>query len=89
MSTKSKMNYGNVEVTDDDIKPEAVRRRISIFIPEDVIMKLTAMAKKEGIGYQTLINRLLHDAVSGDSVTERLERIERQLELALPKRAAR
>ena len=64
MNTKSKLTYGTVELDDEDFLPANVRRRISIMIPEDVIAKLTAMGAKTGEGYQTVINRLLREAVS-------------------------
>jgi len=80
MSTKAKteIRYGNVEVSDEDLAPGAVRRRISIMVPEDVLTRLKAMASKEGTGYQTLVNQILRDATMGDrSVVARLERIEK------------
>ncbi len=63
-SRNAKINFGKVEVSDDDFAPSAVRRRISIMIPEDVLEKLRQSANREGIGYQTLINKILRDKVS-------------------------
>jgi predicted DNA binding CopG/RHH family protein len=60
----AEIEFGNVEVTDEDIAPAAVRRRISIMVPEDVLAKLRAAAQEEGIGYQTLINRILKERMS-------------------------
>lgn len=83
MNTKGKISYGEVEVEDEDFEPASVRRRISIMLPEDVIAKLTLMGKREHEGYQTVINRLLREAVSTDdgrSIAERLRRLEALLE---------
>ena len=80
MSTKARqgIRYGNVEVSDDDLAPDAVRRRISIMVPEDVLARLKTMAGKQGIGYQTLINQILRDSTMGrGSIVARLDRIER------------
>jgi hypothetical protein len=87
MSTKGKITYGTVEVDDEDLEPSKVRRRISIMIPEDVISKLTAMGQRESVGYQTVINRLLREAVdkaeperstaSYPSIAATLKRIEK------------
>jgi hypothetical protein len=79
MNTKGKISYGNVEVDDEDLRPSNVRRRISIMIPEDVIAKLTTIGRRENEGYQTVINRILREAVASDdggSVCERLSRVE-------------
>jgi len=78
MSTKSKIRYGNVEVSDDELAPEAVRRRISIMVPEDVLARLQKRAQREGLPYQTLMNQILRDATRGkNSIAARLERIEK------------
>lgn len=76
----ARIKYGAVEVSSDDLSPAAVRQRISILIPEDILSRLRKMAKKEGIGYQTLINRLLRDgSAEKNSVVARLDRIERAI----------
>lgn len=87
MSTKlkikkgAKIEYGNVGVDDVDFSPAATRRRISIMIPEDVLIKLRAKAADEGTGYQTLINTILRDAaMHGDSLAKRIDRLETSLE---------
>ncbi len=82
MSTKSAkrghIEYGDVEISDAELSPHAVRRRISIMIPEAVLAHLRRMAEDEDIGYQTMINRILSDATKGEeSITTRLERIEK------------
>lgn len=82
MNTKNRPNirYGNVEISDDELAPSAARRRISIMIPEDVLARLRAMASRDGLGYQTLVNQLLRDATNEDnSVAARLERIEKAI----------
>lgn len=79
MNTKGKITYGDVEVSDDILSPEATRIRISIMIPGDVLDGIRAMAAKEGIKYQTLINKLLRDAVAAGSIVDRVERLERKV----------
>jgi uncharacterized protein (DUF4415 family) len=73
----ARIEYGKVEVSDEELAPRAVRRRISIMIPEDVLGRLNDMAKAEAMGYQTLVNRILREATEGESISARLERIER------------
>ncbi len=76
----ARIKYGKVEVSDEELSPSAVRRRISILIPEDVLARLRKFATEEGTGYQTLINRILRDATHSEkSIAARLERIERAL----------
>lgn len=75
----AKIEYGSVEISEDAFTPRAVRRRISIMIPEDVLARLRADATAEDMGYQTLINRLLRDATSKGSLVSRMERIEKKL----------
>ena len=72
------IRYGNVNVSDKDFSSNAVRRRISIMVPEDILARLRQMASEEETGYQTLINRILHDATAAEnSVIARLARIEK------------
>jgi uncharacterized protein (DUF4415 family) len=83
MNTKTKkpprISYGDVDVPDEAFRPENVRRRISIMIPEDVLALVQSMAREAGLPYQTFINQLLREAVSGDSIAARLNRIEKAL----------
>ena len=40
------------------------RTRISLRVPKSDLSKLKAQAMREGVGYQTLINSILHKAVT-------------------------
>lgn len=53
---------GQVKIPDDALAPSAVRRRISIMIPEDVLARLRADAAVGGMDLQTLINCILQNA---------------------------
>lgn len=63
MSAKKKKK-ARLEVSDRDLEPGAVRRRISIMIPEDVLGRLRAFAAYRNISYQTLVNEILFAAVT-------------------------
>ena len=77
---KGKIIDGDVEISDDELAPSAVRRRISIMVPEDVLARLKSMADERGIGYQTLANEILRSSTDEkNSVSVRLDRIERAL----------
>jgi len=59
-------------------KKKKSSRRISIMIPVEVLDRLEHLADKEGIGYQTLANRILRDATLGESsMFARLDRLEK------------
>lgn len=81
MSTKRrrKVEYGTVDIPDEAFAPENVRVRISIMIPGDVLDAVRKMAAADGIKYQTLINKLLRDAVSAGSLADRVGRLERKV----------
>ena len=85
MNTKKTKNadikYAKKDVlSDDDFLEENIRQRISIVIPQKVILELKKMAKKKNIGYQTLINEILFDFVTGtESLEKRVERLERKI----------
>ena len=46
------------------------KTRITIMLDNFVIKAFREMAEKEGIGYQTLINRTLRNKLQNDPVTE-------------------
>jgi len=74
----AKIQYGKKDVLkDSDFKNENINTRISIVIPENIIMKLKKEASENATGYQTLINKILRDYVNGkDSLEKRVEKIE-------------
>ncbi len=63
------VEYGNVSLPADAFEPKNVRVRISIMVPEDVLLKLRELGKKHGKPYQTLANDLLREAVSHGAET--------------------
>lgn len=77
----SKIKYGDKDLlTEHDLKSENIRHRISIVIPEDVLMNLREEAKKLGLGYQTLINQILRRHVTGqETLEERVTLLEAKL----------
>lgn len=78
MATNPKIRYGNVEVTEEDIAPEATRVRISIMVPGDVLKRIREMAAEQHKPYQTLMNEMLRSAAMqpSRSVEERLSWLE-------------
>lgn len=82
---QTKVSYGKVELDDDEFAPEHTKIRVTTFIDHDVLQELKKTAKKERIGYQTLLNRKLREVVFGDGlphddlfqdIFERLDKLE-------------
>ena len=66
------------QLNDSDFDARNIGHRISIVVPEDVLMAYREQAKKEGTGYQTLINRVLRTQISEkSSLAKRLARLEK------------
>jgi uncharacterized protein (DUF4415 family) len=80
-SKKSKIQYGEKDLlSEEDFHPKNVKQRISIFLDMDVLEKLKAQAKKEGLKYQTFINQLLRKFTSDQaSLEQRVRKIEETL----------
>ena len=53
------IEYGNVDLLEDEFDPKNVKIRVTTLIDEDVLMMLKAYAKKRGSKYQTVLNSLL------------------------------
>lgn len=53
------IEYGNVDLLEDEFDPKNVKIRVTTLIDEDVLMMLKAYAKKRGGKYQTVLNSLL------------------------------
>jgi len=67
---------------EDDLKPENIKARITIYVDLDVLKKLKTMAAKQRVGYQTLLNQKLRSAVLDEhSLHERLTEIEKRLKI--------
>jgi hypothetical protein len=84
MTTKRKpkpdIEYGDVDIPDEAFRPENVRMRISIMVPEDIVNRIKDLAAAESMPYQTFINRLLRDATMGEkSIDARLQRVEQAI----------
>ncbi|MCC6278271.1 MAG: hypothetical protein IT289_10185 [Oligoflexia bacterium] len=78
---KADIKYGKKDLlSDSDFESHKIGHRISIVIPEDVLLSLRDLAHKAGTKYQTLINKVLRDLVSGtsgSSMEERLSKLEK------------
>ena len=83
MNSKVKNNKVKKEVvTNDDIDPKNTKARVTAWIDGDILLELRRRAKKRGIGYQTLMNTVLRQAlIDSATLEERIERIEDHLEL--------
>lgn len=80
-SKKGKITYGKVNV-DDPFNPKDTKIKITAWFDADMILALREKAEKEGVKYQTYMNRLLRDVVLGKASSEieqRLLRIEQAL----------
>ncbi|MCM0607341.1 MAG: BrnA antitoxin family protein [Xanthomonadaceae bacterium] len=81
MSTKKKqIKYCEVQISDEVFDPRNMKERITIFLDEDIIDHFRLEAKKEGTGYQTLINSALKSHVIKTPIEKRLEMIEKKLD---------
>ena len=81
MSTKTKKDI----LSDEDFDPRNIKQRISIMLDLDLLDALKAEAKKQGTGYQTLINKSLREKVFNE---KSLEKRVSDLEKALLKKRA-
>ena len=64
---------------DSDFESKNIGHRISIVVPEDVLMQFRGMAQKKGIGYQTLMNQILRETAfqEAPALDKRVERLEK------------
>ena len=63
---------------DADFEPNNIGHRISIIIPEDVLMAYREQASDQRIGYQTLMNQVLRRNITDErSLGERLAILEK------------
>ncbi|HLD74082.1 MAG TPA: BrnA antitoxin family protein [Bdellovibrionota bacterium] len=74
------VHFGDKDIfKEDDFKSSQIGHRISIVIPEDVLMHFREMAQESGSRYQTLINQILRQIAFSGKVTtieQRLKKIE-------------
>ncbi len=65
-STKNKIEYGKKDVLDhDEFDPKHAKFRVTMFIDLPVLDTIRKEAKEKGLPYQTYINQLLREHVSG------------------------
>jgi uncharacterized protein (DUF4415 family) len=68
---KNRIVYGNVEFPDDEFDPKHGKFRVTMFVDLDVLDEIRRVADREGIGYQTWINRKLRRVVLGEEGIEK------------------
>jgi len=77
--------------TEEDIHPANVKVRITTYISEDVYRWLKREADRTGTPYQILLNQRLRQRMEDDvpgSFSERIGRLEKELQRRLKKKAA-
>lgn len=76
------IEYGNVNIPDDAFKEENVKVRISLMLRGDILNHFKNRAKKEGVGYQVLIQQALAQSLNNnsESTEERLSILESEIE---------
>ncbi|WP_374073498.1 BrnA antitoxin family protein [Bdellovibrio bacteriovorus] len=62
---KTKINYGSVEIEEGVLSSQNVKIRTTAMIDGDVLVALKERAAKENTKYQTLMNKILREAVLG------------------------
>jgi predicted DNA binding CopG/RHH family protein len=79
----AKIKYGKKDlISEQDLDPEKVKERISIWVPEEIINAFKERAKDEDSKYQTLMNEALKEYLKKRPLAERVKRIEEKLGLA-------
>ena len=72
-------------LTDDDLKAENIKARITTYIDLDILDALKKMARNKRTGYQTMLNEVLRDSLfRTQDIEKRLSRVERKLKLVEP-----
>ena len=83
-TNKKDIVYGDVEVSDEDLKIENAKVRVNTWVDMDIVQELKRKAKLENTKYQTLLNSLLRESlfekkVSLDDILERLGSLEKKV----------
>lgn len=77
---KPDIEFGNVDVPQEAFDAQNIKVRISLMVRGDILDAFKERAKKEGIGYQLLMQQALADYLTKDQrIEERLARIEHEL----------
>jgi uncharacterized protein (DUF4415 family) len=65
MSTKNRkdIQYGYVELDENEFQPQNVKVRVTTMLDEDVLQGLKGIAEEKGVKYQTLLNRIVRSYV--------------------------
>lgn len=69
-TNKKKVNYGQVDISEEDLKRAKIR--VTAFIDFAIVKALKQEAAEKGAKYQTLMNQKLHDAVFGKQIDDHL-----------------
>ena len=80
-TNKKDIIYGDVEISEEDLKIENAKVRVNTWIDGDIVQELRRRAESENTKYQTLLNNLLRASVFKkdaflDEIIERLGRLE-------------
>lgn len=67
------------KLKDSDFKPQNIGHRISIVIPEDMLMAYRKLASEKGLGYQTVMNQVLREYISSgnETLADRIKKLEK------------
>lgn len=66
-------------ITNEDMRPENIKVTISIRMAADLLDAYRTRAKKMGIGYQTLMQLKLREALDNDRLDARVTALETKL----------
>lgn len=69
MTKNKNIEYGSVELDQDEFDEKHTKVRITTFLDYDILQKLKKDAKSMGVGYQTLLNQKLRELVLGESAS--------------------
>lgn len=83
-TNKKDIVYGDVEISEEDLKIENAKIRVNTWIDGDIVQELKKRAKLENTKYQTLLNNLLRASVfkknaSLEDILERLGKLEKKV----------
>ena len=82
------IEYGKKDrLKESDFEPQNIGHRISIVIPEDVLMAYRQAASEKGLGYQTVMNQVLREHIFSKEEENLKKRIKRLEDAVFKKRA--
>ena len=78
----AKIKYGKKDlITKEDLDPKNAKERLSIWIDEEVVNGFRKRASDQNTKYQTLMNQALREFLSKPSLVERIEKLEKTLNI--------